>query len=98
MRGCTALLDAIGRTISKIKNALEHTAEEERPEHVLFVITTDGLENASRNYHADSRGTQLNYEVISDAVSCLRTTHKLSEDWKARIDEDFKKRGSRKRA
>lgn len=50
MRGCTALLDAIGRTISKIKNALEHTAEEERPEHVLFVITTDGLENASREY------------------------------------------------
>lgn len=48
--GCTALLDAIGKTIHKIGNAQKYTAEEERAGKVLFVITTDGLENASREY------------------------------------------------
>ncbi len=51
VRGSTALLDAIGRTISKIENAQKHTAEEERAEKVMFVITTDGMENASREYN-----------------------------------------------
>ena len=50
VRGSTALLDAIGKTISKIGNAQKHTTEEERAERVLFVITTDGMENASREY------------------------------------------------
>jgi uncharacterized protein YegL len=50
VRGSTALLDAVGRTISKIGNAQKYTAEEERAEHVMFVITTDGMENASREY------------------------------------------------
>ena len=50
VRGSTALLDAVGKTISKIGNAQKHTAEEERAERVLFVITTDGMENASREY------------------------------------------------
>ena len=50
VRGCTALLDAIGRTVDKISNAQKHTAKEEQAEHVMFVITTDGMENASREY------------------------------------------------
>jgi uncharacterized protein YegL len=50
VRGNTALLDAIGRTVDKIKNAQENTAEEERAENVMFVITTDGMENARREY------------------------------------------------
>lgn len=50
VRGCTALLDAIGRTIWKIASVQEHTAESQRAEKVVFVITTDGLENASREY------------------------------------------------
>ncbi|NCB42819.1 MAG: VWA domain-containing protein [Clostridia bacterium] len=50
VRGCTALLDAIGTTIHKIGNVQKHTKEEERAEKVLFVITTDGMENASRQY------------------------------------------------
>jgi len=53
VRGCTALLDAIGRTIDKISNAQKHTAEAERAEKVMFVITTDGMENASREYRYD---------------------------------------------
>ena len=52
VRGNTALLDAIGRTIAKLDNAISHTAESERPERVMVVITTDGMENASREFSA----------------------------------------------
>lgn len=144
VRGSTALLDAVGRTIDKIGNAQKHTAEDERAEKVMFVITTDGMENSSReygydkvrhmierqkekyswefiflgtnidavetaarfgisedraaNYHADSEGTQLNYKVVSDAVSCFRASSaSMSADWKNRIDEDFEKRGGKKK-
>ncbi|MFC7685757.1 VWA domain-containing protein [Ureibacillus sp. GCM10028918] len=48
--GTTALLDAIGITLQKIRNAQEESPKEERPKQVLFVITTDGLENASVEY------------------------------------------------
>lgn len=47
VRGSTALLDAVGKTILKIENAQKHTTEDEKPEKTLFVITTDGLENSS---------------------------------------------------
>ncbi len=50
VRGSTALLDAVGRTIAKTDNARRHTAESERAEKVVMVITTDGMENASREY------------------------------------------------
>ena len=51
-RGSTALLDAVGRTIDSVGARLAATAEDERPEHVVFVITTDGRENSSREYTA----------------------------------------------
>lgn len=51
-RGSTALLDAVGRTINAVGARLAAAPEEERPEHVVFVITTDGMENASREYTA----------------------------------------------
>lgn len=138
VRGSTALLDAIGHTINKIVNAHRHTSKDEVAERTLFVITTDGMENASReftydkvrqmiehqknkygwefiflganidaeetaerfgiqkeraaNYNADSEGTKLNYEVISEAVSNIRANRKMSEDWKVRIEEDYNKR------
>ena len=50
--GCTALLDAIGGAIHHIGNVHKYAREEDRPEHTLFVITTDGMENASRRYTA----------------------------------------------
>ena len=50
VRGSTALLDAIGRTVNKIRNVQKNTAAEEQAEKVLFIITTDGMENASREY------------------------------------------------
>lgn len=139
VRGCTALLDAIGGAIHHIGNIHKYARPEDVPEHTLFVITTDGMENASRsynsekvkkmikrqkgkygweflflganidavetarsfgisedravNYHSDSEGTALNYEVLSDAISAVRCSAPLSDDWKGRIDEDFQKRG-----
>ena len=133
--GCTALLDAIGGAIHHIGNVHKYAREEDRPEHTLFVITTDGLENASHaysadqvrrmirrqrenygwefiflganidavetaahigidrsravNYHSDSRGTRLNYEVLSEAISSVRSCKPLEENWARRIDEDY---------
>jgi len=140
--GSTALLDAIGSTINKIGNAQKHTAEEYRADKVLVVITTDGMENASReydygeiramvdrqktkygwefiflganidaidvagrfgiapdrvqNYHADSRGTRLNYEVMSEAVTNFRKNGTLTAGWGDGIQEDFARRGNNK--
>ena len=138
VRGCTALLDAIGGAIHHIGNIYKHAREEDVPDHTLFVITTDGMENASRrydsetvkkmierqktkygweflflganidavetasrfgigadravNYHSDHQGTQLNYEVLSEAVSTVRCSAALGMEWKKRIDEDYKTR------
>ncbi|NLK43027.1 MAG: VWA domain-containing protein [Tissierellia bacterium] len=138
VRGTTALLDAIGLTINKIVNAHKHISKEEVPDHTLFVITTDGMENASReytydkvremveyqknkygwefiflganidaietaqrfgidkdrsaNYNADSEGTILNFQVISEAVSNIRVNKKISDNWKAPIEEDYNRR------
>lgn len=50
--GSTALLDAIGRTIQKLIHVQKSTAEEYRADNVMFVIITDGAENASREYSA----------------------------------------------
>ncbi len=48
--GCTALLDALGGAIHHIGNVHKYARPEDVPEHTVFVITTDGLENASRRY------------------------------------------------
>ena len=139
VRGCTALLDAVGGTIHHIGNVHKYARREDVPDKTLFVITTDGMENASRrydyervrkmiqrqkerygwefiflganidaaaeakrfgiaperaaNYHCDEAGTALNYEVISDVVCAVRMGVDIDEDWKARIDEDYRKRG-----
>ena len=50
VRGCTALLDAVGGAIRHIGNVHKYAREEDRPEKTIFVITTDGLENESREY------------------------------------------------
>lgn len=140
VRGCTALLDAVGGAIHHIGNIHKYAREEDRPEKTLFVITTDGMENASRkysydrlkamierqkdkygweflflganidaareaarfgigadraaNYHADSKGTGVIYETVSEAICQVRAcAAPLSADWKQRVDEDYKKRG-----
>ena len=139
VRGCTALLDAVGGAIHHISNVHKYAREEDRPEKTLFVITTDGMENASRrysydqvkamirrqkeqqgweflflganidaareaarfgitedraaNYHADSVGTGVIYEAVSETVCNFRASRPLAADWKQDIDADFQKRG-----
>ena len=53
VRGCTALLDAIGGAIHHIGNIHKYARPEDVPEHTMFVITTDGMENASRRYDSE---------------------------------------------
>lgn len=59
VRGCTALLDAIGGAIHHIGNVHKYAREEDRPEKTLFIITTDGMENASHQY---------SYEKVKEMV------------------------------
>jgi uncharacterized protein YegL len=62
-RGSTALLDAIGKTITDVGRRLKETPEDQRPSKVLFMITTDGYENASRKY---------SYKEINDMITLQR--------------------------
>jgi len=70
-RGTTALLDAIGKTINDVGIRLNDTPEEQRPGKVIFVITTDGQENASREFSyaqikqmITHQGEKYNWEFI----------------------------------
>lgn len=138
VRGCTALMDALGKAIKHISTIHKYAREEDRPNKTIFIITTDGKENASRqysservkkmveerkskygweflflganidavetaghfgiskdravNYHSDSEGTALNYEVLSDAICSVRACRPLTAAWKTRIDSDFERR------
>lgn len=71
VRGCTALLDAVGQAINKIDNVQKHLPEEHRAGKVLFVITTDGLENSSTEFnyndikHIYPSHVRLIYETVS---------------------------------
>jgi uncharacterized protein YegL len=90
--GTTALLDAIGSTIQKIGNAQKRTSEEERAGKVMFIITTDGHENASCEY---------NYKKIKSMIAHQKDTYNwefvflganidaVSTAEKFGIDEDF---------
>ena len=53
VRGCTALIDAIGGAIHHIGNIHKYARPDDVPDHTMFVITTDGLENASHKYSSD---------------------------------------------
>ncbi|WP_165052607.1 MULTISPECIES: VWA domain-containing protein [unclassified Adlercreutzia] len=70
VRGCTALLDAVGGAIRHIERVQRYMPDEYKAEHVAFVITTDGLENASRRYtydqvkHAIERKQEEGWEFL----------------------------------
>ena len=66
VRGCTALLDAVGGAIHHIGNVHKYAREEDRPEKTLFVITTDGMENASRRY---------SYEKVKEMITRQKEKH-----------------------
>lgn len=53
VRGCTALIDALGNAIHHIGNIHKYARPEDVPEHTMFVITTDGYENASHQYTSE---------------------------------------------
>ena len=60
VRGCTALLDAVGDAIHHIGLVHKYAREEDRPGKTLFVITSDGMENASRRYSYDKVKSMIN--------------------------------------
>ncbi len=62
VRGCTALLDAIGGAIRHIADIHRYARPEDVPAHTMFVITTDGMENASRSYRADEVKKMIEHE------------------------------------
>lgn len=132
--GTTALLDAVGGAVSHIRKIHKYIRPEDVPAKTLFVITTDGMENASRHYTyekvkkliehqkakygwefiflganidaaetavsmgisrdraadyiSDRAGTALNYSVISEITSAVRSGKGIAADWKKRISED----------
>lgn len=63
VRGCTAMLDAIGLAMDQMKNDIREMPKEERPDDVIFFITTDGYENAS---------TRFSYEDIKKKISTAK--------------------------
>ena len=62
VRGCTALLDAVGKAIHHIAKVHKYAREEDRPEKTLFIITTDGMENASREYSYERVRSMIRHE------------------------------------
>ncbi|PQD94829.1 hypothetical protein CYL18_12760 [Pradoshia eiseniae] len=66
VRGMTALLDAVGKTILSVRGRLANTAADKLPRKVLFVITTDGYENASREF---------TYEKVKEMIKFQQDKH-----------------------
>ena len=62
VRGCTALLDALGGAIHHIGNIHKYARPEDVPENTMFVITTDGMENASRKYSSEKVKEMIEHE------------------------------------
>ena len=71
VRGCTALLDAVGGAIHHIGNVHRDAREEDRPEKTLVVITTDGMENASRRYGYDKVRAMIERQTEKYGWECL---------------------------
>ncbi len=94
VRGSTALLDAVGSTVKKIENIQKRLPEEMRAENIIFVITTDGQENASQEYSSSmvkkmieknqEKGWQFiflgaNMDAVEEADKIgIRKTHAVS--------------------
>lgn len=71
VRGCTALLDAVGGAIHHISNIHKYARREDVPAHTLFIITTDGMENASRFYTAEQVKTLIEQKKQKDGWEFL---------------------------
>lgn len=63
VRGCTALLDAVGKTILDVGYRLSKTSKDRRPGKVIFVITTDGMENSSREFTYEKVKEMIKHQI-----------------------------------
>ena len=90
-------------TYEKVKTMIERQKERYGWEFLFLGANIDAVTTASMfgiesdmavNYNSDSEGTALNYEVLNETISHIRTcSSPLKKDWKKRIEEDFQKRG-----
>lgn len=69
--GCTALVDALGLSVKHIGNIHKYIRDEDVPEHTVFVITTDGMENASRKYSSDKVKKMVSKKTEKDGWEFL---------------------------
>jgi uncharacterized protein YegL len=138
VRGGTALLDTVGFSIKRMVQVQLSLPEEDRAGKVIFIITTDGYENASQHfsyleirsmiekerdrygwefiflganidaaaeagkfgiardrtaqYHADTKGVEVNFKALGEALKEYRSNGSLSDDWNEAIHKDFKSR------
>jgi uncharacterized protein YegL len=103
VRGSTALLDAIGKTINKIGNVQKHTKPEMRADKVLVIITTDGMENSSLEYSYDQikkmierQKTQFGWEFIflGANIDALATAERFGIDASRAVNYHSDKMGT----
>lgn len=139
--GCTALIDALGETVDYISVIQKHLRADDVPEHTVFVITTDGYENASHkfnlsevkkkieskkregwefifvganidavstaesfgisaeravNYNADSEGTGILFDCVSEVACTIRNNGSLEPGWCKRLNDDYNDRGNKR--
>ena len=89
----------------KVSRMIEHQKSKYGWEFIYLGANIDAIATAERygigrdraaNYHADAEGTALNYDVVSEAICCMRASQPIGENWKQRIEADFKKRGNKK--
>ncbi len=89
----------------KIKALIERQKEKYGWEFIFLGANIDAVETASRfgiapdraqNYHADEKGVELNFKVMSDAVATFRACAAMPEDWNGEIEKDYHRRGGRK--
>ena len=64
VRGCTALIDAIGGAIKHIRNIHKYARPEDVPAHTMFIITTDGQENASHRFSSDEVKKMIEHQKV----------------------------------
>lgn len=71
VRGCTALIDAIGGAIKHIRNIHKYARPEDVPAHTMFIITTDGQENASHRFSSDEVKKMIEHQKAEDGWEFL---------------------------
>lgn len=91
-------------SIEKVRAQIEHQKARYGWEFIFLGANIDAVETAGRigisaeraqNYHADSRGVELNFCAMNDAITALRECNMIPKDWKDKIQEDYERRGGK---